>query len=74
MSQAPTNLSSDQWDAIERTYVTVGIVAVFLESIQGKLQEPDERLLARVNRDSAAICRRRLLSAFPELHSLQGGA
>ena len=73
MSQAPTNLSPDQWDAIERTYLTVGIVVVFLESIAGKLQESDDRLLAAVNKDSCKICRRRLLGAFPELH-LQGGA
>jgi hypothetical protein len=73
MSQAPNNLSSDQWDAIERTYVTIGIVVVFLESIAGKLQEPDDRLLAMVNKDSSKICQRRLLSVFPELH-LQGGA
>jgi len=73
MSQAPTNLSPDQWDAIERTYLTVGIVVVFLESIAGKLQEPDDRLLAMVNKDSSKICQRRLLGAFPELH-LQGGA
>ncbi len=73
MSQAPNNLSPDQWDAIERTYVTIGIVVVFLESIAGKLQEPDDRLLAMVNKDSSKICQRRLLGAFPELH-LQGGA
>src|SRR5260370_12799150 len=71
MSQAPTNLSPDQWDAIERTYVTIGIVVVFLETIAGKLQEPDDRLLAMVNTDSSKICQRRLLGAFPELH-LQG--
>ena len=74
MSQSPTNLSPDQWDAIERTYVTVGIVVVFLESIAGKLQEPDDRLLAMVNKDSSKICKRRLLGAFPELHYREGGA
>jgi hypothetical protein len=73
MPQAPNNLSPDQWDAIERTYLTVGIVVVFLESIAGKLQEPDDRLLATVNKDSSKICQRRLLGAFPELHR-QGGA
>lgn len=74
MSQAPNNLSSLQWDAVERSFVTFGIVVVFLESIAGKLQEPDDRLLANVNKDSAKICQRRLLSAFPELHHLQSGA
>src|SRR6266404_7502811 len=55
MPQAPTNLSPEQWNGIERTFVTLGIVAVFLESIADKLQQSDERLLAAVNRDSCKI-------------------
>jgi len=74
MSQAGESLSGLQKDAIEKSYITLGILAIFLESIAGKLQEPDDRLLANVNSDSAKICRRRLLEAFPELHYLQGGA
>ncbi len=74
MSQAGESLSGLQKDAIEKSYTTFGILVVFLKSIEGKLQEPDDRLLAAVNKDSCMICRRRLLDAFPELHFLQGGA
>ncbi len=74
MSQAGESLSGLQKDAIEKSYITLGIVVVFLEGIVGKLQAPDDRLLAHVNKDSAKICQRHLLAAFPELHYLQGGA
>jgi hypothetical protein len=73
MSQAGESLSGPQKDAIEKSYITLGIVAVFLGSIAGKLEAPDDRLLAHVNKDSAKICQRHLLAAFPGLH-LQGGA
>jgi hypothetical protein len=74
MPQAGESLSGLQKDAIEKSYITLGIVAVFLDSVVGKLQESDDRLLAAVNKDSAQICRRHLLTAFPKLHFLQGGA
>ncbi len=74
MSQAGESLSGLQRDAIEKSYITLGIVAVFLEGVMGKLETPDDRLLANVNKDSAKICRRHLLAAFPELHYLEGGS
>jgi len=76
MSQAGESLSGLQKDAIEKSYITLGILAVFLQDIMGKLAQPDDRLLANVNKDSAKICRRLLIAAFPELHylNLQGGS
>jgi len=71
--QAPQTLSPLQKDALEKSYITLRVLSVFLESIAAKLQEPDDRLLARVNKDSAEICRRHLLTAFPILHLAEGG-
>ena len=66
--QAQGSLSAVQRDSLESTFTCLKGIASFLEPIEGKLP-PDEKLIAGNLRDLTGLCERKLVAAFPELHT-----
>ncbi|HEV2194116.1 MAG TPA: hypothetical protein VGR55_00915 [Candidatus Acidoferrum sp.] len=65
--QAPNNLSPQQRSALESVFTTLKGVGAFLQSIESLRQ--DEKLQAINLSDLADLSQRKLLEAFPELHT-----
>lgn len=68
MSQAPGSLSVQQRNSLESTYSCFRGMRAFLEPLEAKLQ-PDEKLISQNLRELAGLCERKLVEAFPELHT-----
>ncbi len=68
MSASPS-LSQEQRNSLELTFTTLRGVSAFLQAFQSKLFRPDERLQAINLSDLADLSQRKLVEAFPELHT-----
>ena len=65
--QAPGSLSVQQRNSLELTFTTLKGVSAFLQSIESL--RADEKLQAVNLSDLADLSQRKLVEAFPELHT-----
>jgi len=61
------SLSAVQRDSLESVFTTLKAVSPFLQSIESRLLQPDEKLQAINLLDLADLSQRKLVEAFPEL-------
>ena len=66
MSQAPRSLSPHERSALEATAMGIRCCCAFLESIEEKLLDADDKIVAQNLRDLIGISEEKLIEAFPE--------